>query len=833
MIPPTHVLRDRWSTVIAANGERVAVDSGSATLSYTEFGRQVESLGDQLTDIPAGRPVAVVLDGSTTSVSALLAVLVSGHPAVPIDAALPRDRMMTMVEAVSAFPFPDLDTSIPAVDDGSDGSPTAPGCLMIAFTSGTTGRPKAVLHPVDLWLNQIDELGHELGLRPGHRAAQALPVGYGGGLDITLSTLFNGATLYLIDPRHDGVTDTLHRVARSAPDSLHLTPALLRAICAQPEAGPALRSISTIATCGEAVDPADIAALRSFAPSATYINRSGSSETGNLAFNVFAPERVVPSGPVIAGRPARHKTVRIVDDSGVALPDGEIGRVEVTSGHIALGYWIDGRMQAFGGVGDVQRRHVLGDRGVLRDGELHLVGRSDDTVKVRGYRVDTAEIITAARAVAGIADAAVIVHPDRGAGEIVAYLAAATDDRPPSVADIRRSLAATLPAWMQPTHLVVVPALPRTRNGKVDRAALPEPAQRPTRVAPASRTERLLVPICEDLLSLDDIGVTDDFLALGGDSLTAVDLVRRIDDTFGVRLSPSAVFTGGDLRSLAEQIDAVTPPERVDVVVELSQPSGAAPDAPIVFAFAGAGEAALALAPLARRLPAHRVVGLQAHALETRGVPDWTLKAAARRCVRHITAIDPTGPYVLVGHSIGGVIAMEAARTLTDSGRRVEHVVCLDTILSGPLSRRSSVRFSTPSDPAYGSLSGVARAHSEVSATEPTPRASVWSTRAALLTAGWRPRPAEEQWALFHELGRRSAMMHRLRRFDGHLTAILAEDNPDPSEWWRDVAPHCAAVHRVGGDHNGMLRAPHVDRTADLVRSAIADVGALPSGLIA
>ncbi|MEE4023015.1 AMP-binding protein [Gordonia sp. PKS22-38] len=832
MIPPTHVLRDRWSTVIAANGERVAVDSGSAALSYTEFGRQVESLGDRLTDISAGRPVAVVLDGSTTSVSALLAVLMSGHPAVPIDAALPRDRMMTMVEAVSACPFPGLDTSIPAVDAGSDGFPTAPDCLMIAFTSGTTGRPKAVLHPVDLWLNQIDELGHELGLRPGHRAAQALPVGYGGGLDITLSTLFNGATLYLVDPRHDGVTDTLHRVARSAPDSLHLTPALLRAICAQPEAGPALRSIETIATCGEAVDPADIAALRSLAPSTTYINRSGSSETGNLACNVFAPARVVPSGPVIAGRPARHKAVRIVDDSGVALPDGEIGRVEVTSGHIALGYWIDGRVQAFGDVGDGRRRHVLGDRGVLRDGELHLVGRSDDTVKVRGYRVDTAEIITAARAVVGITDAAVTVHPDRGAGEIVAYLAAG-DDRPPSVADIRRSLAATLPAWMQPTHLVVVPALPRTRNGKVDRAALPEPVQRPARVAPASRTERLLVPMCEDLLSLDDIGVTDDFLALGGDSLTAVELVRRIDDTFGVRLSPSAVFTGGDLRSLAEQIDAVTPPEHVDVLVELSQPSGAARNVPIVFAFAGAGEAALALAPLARRLPAHRVVGLQAHALETRGVPDWTLTAAARRCVRHITAIDPTGPYVFVGHSIGGVIAMEAARILTDSGRQVEHVVCLDTILSGPLRRRSSVQFSTSNVSAAGSRSGDAPVRSDVAVSEPTPRLSVWSTRAALLTAGWRPRPAEEQWALFHELGRRSAMMHRLRRFDGHLTAILAEDNPDPSEWWRDVAPNCAAVHRVGGDHNGMLRAPHVDRTAELVRSVLADVGARPSGLIA
>lgn len=823
-VTPQAVLSDRFAAVVSAHADRTAVHTGQALITYAELGRQVAQRSDRIGGADDPRPLAVRLDGSGEAVAALIAALLSGRPVVPVDAALPSERVRAMVGAVHARAFPGCDLpgcDLPAAATAAGPPPPTvripPSCLVIAFTSGSTGRPKAVLHPAALWLNQIEELGEELGLGPDHRAAQALPVGYGGGLDITLAALFNGATLHLVEPRLDGVDAAVQALRHHAPDSLHLSPALLRAICGAPDAHAALHAVGVVATCGETVHSADVRALRALAPSATFINRSGSSETGNLTFNVVPPACPLPDGMLSAGRPARHKQIRIVDDAGTTLPDGEIGHVHVTSAHIASGYVVDGRVELFESAADGRRDHRLGDRGRFHDGELHLVGRTDDTIKIRGYRVDIAEITSAAMAVAGIDDAVVTITTTRGRPEIVAHLAPTPGRRPPAVADVRAALGTVLPTWMQPTHLIMVAALPRTSNGKVDRTALPDPVDRAPRVAPRSVTEGLLAPIWADLLSVSDIGADDDFTSLGGDSLTAVELIRRIEDTFGVRISPSTVVSAGTLAALATRIDGQADHAGAGVVAELPSVDDnliRSAGRPLVFAFAGAGEAALAFAPLSRRMRGYRVIGLQAHALERRGLPDWTITRAARRCVDHITAIDPTGPYQFVGHSLGGVIAMEAARILARSGREVSHIVCLDTILTGPLGTRSSVALTDCT---------ASAAHAAQSRA-PARRTELWRTRMALLTAGWWRRPTEAQWALFHELGRRSAMLHRLRPYPGALTAVLAEDNPDLAEWWYSVAPECRAVHRVGGDHNGMLRSPHVDRTADLVRSALSGV---------
>lgn len=816
-------LADRFTVVSAENVDRIAVQTTHTVWTYGELSERVAAVDAVLRRFPGRQPVAVMADGSLEAVAQLVAVTLSEHPAVLIDTALPTERVAAMMRAVGATT---LHASRALEKDNLDSTAWQhfpPDTAIVAFTSGSTGAPKAVLHPQALWLNQVSELATELTIGPGHRAGQALPVSYGAGLDITLTALMNGATLQLLDVRGAGVAATLQTLSRWEPDSLHLTPSLWRALSVDQHARTALSSVRVVATCGEAVHGGDLARARALLPAATFVNRSGSSETGNLAFNTFPPDRPMPDTVVPAGRPARDKSVVIVDDVGMPLPEGEIGNIEVTSPHLALGYVLDGRVHLFTETAR-GRRHVLGDRGRCAGGELHLLGRTDDTVKVRGYRVDTGEITAVARAIDGILDAVVTVRQVEGTTRIAAYLVAAPGRRPPSLAEIRVGMAAVLPDWMQPTHVTLLPALPMTERGKIDKAALPDPVERPRRVAPATTTERLLAPIYEDLFAVGDIGVTDDVVALGADSLTIVELIRRIQDTFGVDLAPSVVFAGGTLGDLAQRIDDTdATPGTTDVVVELNPRSPAEtprtsdPPSRIVFAFAGAGEAALALSPLARRLPGTRVVGLQAHGLESRGLPDWTITRAARRCVRHITEIDPIGPYVFVGHSLGGVIAMEAARILDRHGRSVEHIVCLDTVLHGPLANRSSIPMSPDESRDQRT--------DQVDETILRPSGSaVWRTRAALLTAGWWRRPAQAQWALFHELGRRSAMLHRLRPYTGAVTAVLAEDNPDDPRWWYRLAPSCTGVHRVAGDHNGMLRAPYVDATAAIVGDVLAAV---------
>jgi acyl-CoA synthetase (AMP-forming)/AMP-acid ligase II/thioesterase domain-containing protein/acyl carrier protein len=800
---PFHDLLVRVS---ADHEDVVALRTRTGTVSFAKLLRLVDegTAGLRTAGIADGVPVAVRLSDSVDGVIELLTVLCSPHPVLPIDIASPPERTARLIEAAGAVAYP-----------GEIGLPSAsvprpvPGTAVLMFTSGSTGEPKAVRQGFAQWMHQITELGRELDIGPGRKVALAMPVSFGGGLDIALAAVGNGATLCVSHPRTDGVGELTASLIEWRPDSLHLTPALLRALLAEPGADDAFATTDIVCTCGEAIGAGDVARLREVNTNVTFTNRSGSTETGNLAFNVFGPDRPLPDGMIPAGRIAAGKAVTVVDDQGLPAAPGTIGTLVVRSPNIAQGY-LGSDFPDIGGV----REHVLGDRGSVTGDQLHLAGRGDDTVKIRGYRVDVSEVVGAIEAIPEVAEAAVLARHGTGGAELIAYLATAPGVRPPSVAEIRTTLAASLPSWMQPTHVLLVAALPRTERGKVDRTRLPEPAGRPRYVAPVTTTEGLLASIWEDLLRVGDVGRDDDFLSLGGDSLTVVELITRTTATFGTALTPSDLVSAPTLRAVADAVDRRNPPVSGGDVVPLSAVPAADDDRPLVFAFSGAGESALAFGPLARCLGEYRVIGLQPHALEGRGIPDWTVGAAARRFARHILDICPPGPFRFVGHSLGGVIAIEVARLLSAQGHHVEHIVCLDTIFDGPLGTRARMHLPAVVPP---------RADTEADGDPAgeTTAAALWRRRLALLSAGWWRRPAKEQWSLFHDLGRRSALLHRLRPWYGPVTAILADDNPDNPECWYAYAPHCAGVHVVAGDHNAILRHPYVDRTARLVADAL------------
>ncbi|WP_440712343.1 AMP-binding protein [Gordonia sp. FQ] len=810
-------LAELFAGVVAAHGAAPALACGRRRLGYAELAGRVTAAAAAFGD-DSSRPLLVTVPPATDgdafeeAVVALVAALVSGRPVVPVDAALPAARVRTITERA--------DVSLP-------------GCAILVFTSGSTGEPKAVRQGPGMWRHQIAELSADLDIGPGRTVVSALPLSFGGGLDIALTALFTGATLVPVDPRDSGVDGLLATIDGHAPDGLHLSPHLLRQVTAHPAAADALTAVRLTCTCGEAPDGADLAALRAVAPHLTYVNRAGSSETGNLASNVFPPGRPIPDGTVIPGRPAAGKTLVIRDDAGRRLGDGQVGRIEVVSEFLADGYLVDGVPVDFATDESGARRYPLGDAGTLTGGELRLAGRLDDAVKIRGYLVDVSEVTAAVRRCPGIGEAAVIA---RGApAELVAYLVPAPGARPPSIAAVRTALTAALPGWMRPAHYVLLPQLPRTERGKLDRQALPAPDPRPDHVPPRTRTQRLLAPLWEDLLAVTAVGADDDFAALGGDSLTAVVLIDRIDDCFGVRLSPADLAAAPTLASCAARIDAAgqtgdartgRPLPRDTVLLSPARDDGPIPDEgplpdqstarPLVVVFAGAGESVHAFMPLARHLPDFTLVGLGAHALERRGIPDYTIGRAVRRAVRQVRALSPHGPYRFVGHSIGGVIAMETARRLEAAGGRVEHVVCLDTVLDDALRRRAPIDFPEP----------VPTAPANRPEPAPSPSSAArWRTRLRLLTAGWWPRPAHDQWALFHELGRRSALLHRLRPWPGPVTLIKAEENDDPDDWWPLLAPGTVSIDRVPGDHAGMLRPPYATATAALVERALAGHG--------
>lgn len=826
-IAATDTVRDRFATVAAAYPRSTAIVCGGRSVTYealhtcaTERARAIAAhIPDALT------PVALDTRADLDTLVALVAVVMSGHPLVLLDGQLPEERRAAIHRRSGAVRLTPTELlALDAAPAADVPSVSATDTLVLLFTSGSTGTPKAVRQGNRIWLNQTAEFHDRLGIDHGDRTCLPLPISFGGGLDIVLSTLLHGAELHVIDPRETGIDSLPDWLAQSRPTTLHATPSLLRSILKH--CGPTdLHGLRLVTTCGEPIHGDDIRALLTrLEAGSTYCNLSGSSETGNLAFALFDTGQPVPHGTVPAGVPASRKTIRLVDTDGTEVPVGQVGALVVESPFLAEGYFTDtdgnlaGTPGAFGHTDDGTPVFRSGDLGRIDDdGLLHLVGRQDDAVKVRGYLVEPNEVAAALRSLPGVDDAVVTARRDGTVVSLVGYAAVDPAERAPSEADLRRELRTALPTWMVPARIVLMPVLPRNERGKIDRGALPTPPSRPTIVEPAVGTETELARLWSSILGLESVGRDDDFVSLGGDSLQTQQMLARITDRFGIPISSATLAHHPTLREFAAHIDAATsghptgPARSTGSVLVALHTTGSRPP---VFAFAGAGSTALALLPLARELgPDQPVYGFQARGLERRGVPDWTVRAAARRYLKHIVRIQPHGPYFFVGHSLGGVIAMEIARMLDTRGETVSAVVCLDTILEGPLTQGALQL------PPHTEERPVAE-HVQKPATAPS-RVSLWRTRARLLTAGIVQYPAETQWSLFHEQGRRVALLHKFRPWSGHLEVVMAEDNPDDPAWWPQIARNVVSVQRVPGDHVGMLRAPHVSRTAEHVRAAL------------
>ena len=259
------------------------------------------------------------------------------------------------------------------------------------------------------------------------------------------------------------------------------------------------------------------------------------------------------------GYPIEDREVLLLDAAGRPVPSGEPGEIVLRSRYLALGYWRrpDLSREAFtpDPADGALRRYRTGDLGVVTpDGCLTHLGRQDFQVKIRGHRVETAEVELALLELDGVQEAVVTAREGRGGEqELIAYVVPA--GAPPAPDALRAELGSRLPDYMVPAAFVTLPALPLTDTGKVDLRALPAPGRlRPLPLppaAPATPAEEALAAIWREVLDLDEIGVHDDFLELGGNSLLATQVLARVQQLFGTHLPPSALLGAGTIAEMA------------------------------------------------------------------------------------------------------------------------------------------------------------------------------------------------------------------------------------------------------------------------------------------
>jgi thioesterase domain-containing protein/acyl carrier protein len=410
-------------------------------------------------------------------------------------------------------------------------------------------------------------------------------------------------------------------------------------------------------------------------------NLYGPTET--TIYSAF--HRVMPgSGMVPIGRPIHNTTLYILDGDRHPVPVGVAGELYIGGVGVARGYRARPDLTAERFVPDPfsatpeAKIYRTGDIARYRaDGVIEFLGRADHQVKIRGFRIELGDIEAALLRLPEVRSAVVVAQESAaGAQRLVAFVAE-DPKQPVSVSVLASALRKSLPDYMVPAKFVVLPALPMTLNGKIDRRALPMPAWGQTesaQVAPVTQVEQDLAEIFAAVLSLPKVGATDSFFELGGDSLSAVALAIAVKKRFGRSITLAELFATPTVQALA----VVLADQRQSPASRLMTLRTVGDKAPLI-CLPGSGGFSLRFRSLIDRLPADRkVYGYNIPTLEQRQSPMNSLRDYAVDVLAEIRRAYPTGPFHLLGYSFGGSLAFEIGRLQMERGETPAFIGMID-----------------------------------------------------------------------------------------------------------------------------------------------------------
>jgi amino acid adenylation domain-containing protein/non-ribosomal peptide synthase protein (TIGR01720 family) len=695
---PANDVVDLFAATVRTAPYANALLCGTRRLSYRDLDDRASRLAGLLTRCGVGPEVVVgvALERSADAVAAMLAVWKAGGVYLPLDLASPPERLaMVLADARPAAllsstgmasrlpptPARMILLDDPQTRDALTAGGAAPSVRRVAqgayliFTSGTTGRPKGVLVPHAGLVSLACAQAERLGLTPRSRALLFASFAFDASVAEAVVVWAAGAALVVAreDERlGEGLRELL---VREQVTHATLPPALLREL-----PWDARMALEAVLVAGESWTGE--AALSWAAGRVRLVNAYGPTET-TVCATMSGP--VTGAGTPPLGTPTWNTRVYLLDDWLRPVPPGVTGELYVAGAGIARGYLgqpglTAGRFVAdpFGEPG--ARMYRTGDLARwTADGELLFAGRSDDQVKVRGFRVEPGEVEAVLAGLPGVAAAVVTARDDGPAGRYLAGYVVMEAGVPSDEEVLRQGLAAQLPGYMVPPTLTVLDALLLTANGKLDRRALPAPDHPGTSAyqAPRNDTERQLCDLFAQVLTIHRVGIHDDFFALGGHSLLAVRLIRLISEATGAQVSLLDAFEAPTVRELAVRLDWGE--SRVNTVGPVLTLNGLGSLPPLI-CLPPAGGLCWSYGGLVRAMnPDRPIYGLQAPYI-TSGEPlPETFQAAVDSYTAAVRTLQAAGPYHLLGWSFGGNLAHAVACRLQQEDEEVRLVALLDS----------------------------------------------------------------------------------------------------------------------------------------------------------
>lgn len=738
-------LVERFEAQVRARPTGPALVRAGERLDYATLDRRANRLAhaliargvrpDQVVGLYAGR--------STELVVGVLGVLKAGAAYLPLDPGQPTGRLARMVEdAAPVLVLSDTGTGASTSTSTGTGTGTgtdtevdtdtdtgidtdalpgdwlplasveaegarddAPGVTVrpsqlayVIYTSGSTGRPKGVAVTHGNVINLFDTWLARFGDTPGEATSAWSSIGFDASVHEILLPLTTGAVLHLVPDQLRGDPEALmswlreHRIVQA-----FLPPSYVKWIDEDPAARLAGLTLRQLLTGVESLPEKALYRMRQALPALRIRYGYGPTETTLYSTAYDDPRPVERQCPI--GRPLGNTRLYLLDERLRPVPPGVAGEVYIGGASLSRGYLNRPDLTAERFVPDPfvpgERMYRTGDLARrLSDGHAEYLGRRDEQIKLRGFRIESGEVEAALLALPGVREATVLADRD-AAGDLRLVAGVGLGEaaaRPPG--EWRDALSKRLPDYMIPALFVEFPHLPQTRNGKLDRAALLERARTDSPVqvnqaSPRDLVELTLYQIWEGLLLRPEIGIRDNFFDIGGSSISAIKMAHAVREAFGetlpirdIMLHPTIEALGGRLRQ-----GASGQPQPADNLIEFRKGDGHRR----VVCVHPAGGTAFCYLSLAKALPEDcGVYGIQSPGVNPGEAFLPTVEAMAEAYLRLIEPLTD-GPLVLTGLSYGGLVAHEMGRRLAETGHTGLSVVLLDTQSTDDPARRERI----------------------------------------------------------------------------------------------------------------------------------------------